>query len=321
MGLRMSNTGKAFGILAGLCLAGCYNTKNVASGGLLCGADDACPAGFSCLDGHCWRNGTGPDAGTGRRDTQGGAPDTLPPKTDTGAPPLACTTPVAPFGPFPSCTSPVPLPGVGSTCDPVCQSGCACDRRCVVESTTLGGFVCEGSAQAPSTFISVLGDCSDPRSASCLPGSICVGDDFCPNLCYRTCRRDADCPKGSLCSLNTLLDINYQPVDGVALCTPPTEACNPIGPAPCLTPRDKFNCVFQAGLTGVSTDATTCDCGTLHNKKLGAACSMTPDDCLPGLVCVEKTCRTICDVQTMASCSGLSRCTAVFGSTKYGYCK
>jgi hypothetical protein len=48
---------------------------------------------------------------------------------------------------------------------------------------------------------------------------------------------------------------------------------------------------------------------------------MAPDDCQPGLVCVEKICRQICDLQTVATCSGLTRCTAVFGSTKYGYCK
>jgi hypothetical protein len=326
----MTKTSAAFGILAGLCLAACYNTKDVKNGGLVCAPDNACPEGFTCIKdglpgqaGHCYRNGTGPtDASTSPADKPDATPDTLPPRPDV-ANPAACTVATPPFGPFAGCSVPSSLPGSASACDPVCQSGCACDRRCVVEEKTLGSFVCEAAPQAPSTFVPVLSDCSGERWSSCAPGSICVGDEVCPSLCYKACRGDEDCPRGSLCSLNTLLDLRGQPVSGLALCTPPAETCNPTGAASCATPRDNFNCVFQAGQTGVATDTTICDCRTLHDKKLGAACRPDPDDCEPGLVCVANVCRQICELAGTGAtaCSGISRCTSVFGSSKYGYCR
>jgi hypothetical protein len=313
----MSKTIAAVGLVA--CLAACYNTRNVKTGALVCGPNDACPDGFTCIKdgtatqpGHCWRNGTRPDAGGGNSDTAAGRPDTLPPG--------ACTTPTAPFGPLPSCAA--ELPNANSTCDPVCQAGCPCRQRCVVNENTFASFQCEASEPDPSTFLRVQDDCTGNRSDSCSPGSQCIADNVCPWLCYRLCRNDQDCPKGSLCSSNTLYDVNDQPVSGVFLCTPPAETCNPTGAASCATLRENFNCVFQAGQTGVSSDATMCDCKSLHTQALGASCKLQQDDCLPGLVCVDKFCRQICEQQgTGAPCPNGGRCTPVFGSTKYGACR
>jgi len=312
-----------FGIFALLCLTGCYNTDKVKNGGLVCGANDACPDGFTCVKdsvdgtrGHCWRTGTGPDAGGGSQDTRPSGPDL--------ASPAACTTAgaVAPFGPFATCSPNQPI--AGSSCDPVCQSGCACDRRCVINTSTYGSFLCEGTAQIPSSFVPTQGDCGGSRSASCAPGSVCISDDVCPWTCFKTCRNDIDCPSNSRCSVITMLDINSLPVRGVSLCTPPVEACNPTGGAACASPRANFNCVFLAGLTGVgNTDATVCDCRTLHDKRLGATCTPVPDDCEPGAVCVDGTCREVCDRRASigSACSSGGACSPIFGSLQYGYCR
>ena len=173
--------------LAGLCLfVGCYTTNNIKNGGLLCGPNDACPDGFRCLQDapagkHCWRNGTGPDAagGTGgSSDTVGGKQDGAVIKSDA-ANPSVCP---APFGPFPGCQAGAAI-GV-STCDPVCQSGCACDRRCVLNTDTYASFFCEATAAAPTTFIAVQGICNGASSANCAPGSVCISDDVCPWTCF-----------------------------------------------------------------------------------------------------------------------------------------
>jgi hypothetical protein len=305
--------GIALGLFALLSLQGCYNTLNVKNGGLECGPNDSCPDGFACRKdipnagelGHCWKDGTGPaDAGSGNADT-------TPSKTDT-ANPGAC--------PFAGCNSLQPT--ASSTCDPVCQSECPCGRRCVLDISTYASFLCE--ATAPSTVLSpVLGPCDGTSTLDCAAGSVCIADDICPWLCFKTCRQDKDCPANSRCSVLTTLDKNGQPVSNVFLCTPPTEGCNPTGSASCSAARTDFNCVFLAGLTGVATsDSTVCDCRTLHNKKPGAVCSMLPDDCQPGAVCVDGTCRQICDKNASGSaCPSGGGCNTIYGSARYGYCR
>jgi hypothetical protein len=299
---RMTKTiGTAAGFLSAILFAACYNTNNVVNGGLQCGPASACPDGFVCkADGHCWKTGSGPDSGV-----------------PVGS---ACTLANAkpPLGPFAAC-GPNKLVAT-STCDPVCQEGCPCDRRCVIETTTYGSFVCESSAP-PSTFVPPLGTCDGNNFGACAPGSQCIGDDFCPNLCYKTCTKDSDCPTNSRCSVITMLDVNRRPLPDVYLCTPPVEGCNPMGSAACATARANFSCVFLAGLTGVgNTDATVCDCSTLHDKKVGGDCSTLPDDCVPGAVCVDGKCRQVCDRKVATACSGGASCSAVYGSTVYGYC-
>jgi hypothetical protein len=310
MGQRMTKTmGIWLGVFAALSLGGCYSNTNIKNGGLVCGPNDACPDGFKCVKdgqagqpGHCWRNGIGPDA--------------------AGSNPLACTLASAtpPFGPFATCSSDQPI--ANSTCDPVCQAGCPCDRRCVVNGDTYASFLCEESAPAPSTFVPVQGTCTDALAASCAPGSVCIADDVCPWLCFRTCRKDIDCPANSRCSKVTLLDKTSQPVPNVFLCTPPTDGCNPTGAANCSTARADFSCVFLAGLTGVAnTDATVCDCRTTHDKVVGGSCSMILDDCQPGAVCVDSICRQICDRQASGSaCPSGGGCNPIYGSTRYGSC-
>jgi hypothetical protein len=327
MGLAMTKTvGICFWLLAAFAAGGCYNTSKVQNGDLVCGPNHACPDGFQCIcldgapcsktsseAGHCWRNGTGPDAGGTGADTA--KPD--------AAVPLACTLVGAmpPFGPFPAdrC-SPVDQPAPG-TCDPVCQAGCSCDRRCVLAST-YDRFQCEASAQAPSSFVDVQKPCTGNLSGSCVPGSVCIADDVCPWLCFRTCRKDLDCGAGSRCSVLTVMDQNAKPVPNVSLCTPPIESCSPAGTASCVTARPEFACVFLAGMTGIlTTDQAVCDCKTTHTVPVGSLCSMLPDDCQAGAVCVDGTCRQICDRQAAGTaCPGAGVCNPVYNSTRFGYC-
>jgi hypothetical protein len=315
---------KALGFSVGLAAAaglfGCYNTTNVKNGGLACGANDVCPDGFRCVkdglagqSGHCWREGTGPDAAG----TVG--PDTGAPKADV-ANPLACTVASGPFGPFSPCTADPAV--ANSTCDPICQSGCPCRRRCVLNQDTWASFLCESTEPDASTFVPVQGDCTNQVEA-CAPGAVCVYDDVCPSLCFRLCRRQEDCPTGTLCSAAAIYDKSSTEVPTVKLCTPPTQACNPTGTADCNPTRGNFKCVFLAGMTGVqNTDATVCDCASTHTKKLGATdCSMAPDDCQAGTVCVDGTCRQICDRQASGQSCASGGCNPLYASTRYGYCR
>lgn len=274
----------AIGLVPLLASLGCYNTSSVENGGLACSSDDKCPDGFACQSGRCWKGSTG------------GAPGT-------------CTAPV---GPVAGCSIAVPA---GSVCDPVCQSGCGC-HRCVLSSDA-SGFVCESTA-APASFVAPLGTCKD--ASTCAPGSVCIADDVCPNLCYKTCRTDSDCPESSHCTKTGLTDATGSTlVEGVYLCSPPAEACSPLGSAACAAARGGFNCVFLAGLTGVATtDATVCDCATLHYVKVGEDCASSPDNCQPGSMCVNGKCRTLCSQSS--SCANGAKCTAVYNSRQYGYC-
>jgi hypothetical protein len=269
-------------------LLGCYNTSSVENGGLACSSEGTCPTGFACQDGRCWQNAKQP---------------------------LTCSQP---FGPFASCTAQTPA---NSSCDPVCQSGCDCSHRCVYEADQTA-FVCEATP-APASFVAPLANC-DNRIDRCAPGSVCIADDICPSLCYKTCRADGDCPTNSRCTTTGLTDAaGAALVDGVYFCSPPTEACNPTGAAACAAARTGFNCVFVAGLTGSGTsDATVCDCATLHNVRVGEACVTTPDNCQPGAVCVNNRCRTICNKSASGSaCPSGGGCNTLYGSRVYGYCQ
>jgi hypothetical protein len=307
------------GLLSWLFLVGCYNTNNVKNGGLVCGKADSCPDGFECRkdgltqgqSGHCWRKGSAPDSGS----VMGDAPA---PGRDATVGPLCTSSTRGILGtPFENCNYSAPS---NSSCDPVCQSGCACDRRCMLKDT-FDGFSCEDSA-APQNLIRTNGVCDGSDSLRCEPGSVCVGDESCPWVCTKLCIKYEDCPKDSRCTRLTLVDLNRNPLTDVSLCSPPIENCNPTGKADCGTAKPRLNCYFLAGLTGVTnTDATVCDCSTQHTNGVGAKCSSAPDDCQAGAVCVEGTCRTICSKSSASSCPNGSPCNAIYGSTQYGYCR
>ncbi len=285
----------ALGLLPALAASACYTTSSVESGGLLCSTAGTCPDGFACgTDGRCWKNGTGSTANT-----------------------CSVADAVAPYGPFAGCSASQPT-GT-SSCDPVCQNGCPCDQRCIFSSSD-SGFVCEGSTPSGS-FISHLGACNGADVGQCAPGAVCIADQGCPNLCYQTCRANGDCPSNSRCSKNVVY-AGDQALSGAYLCSPPVETCDPSGAAACSSPADGFNCVFVAGLTGVgNTDATVCDCAAGHTEAVGADCSVAPDNCQPGSVCMSGKCHTICSRSaSAAACSNGGTCNTLYSSSRYGYC-
>jgi hypothetical protein len=298
----------ALGLSALLALAGCYNTNNLKNGGLVCGKDSSCPDGFACKNdgpvgsaGHCWKSGTAPDAA------------------------VACTARPG-YGPF--CTADPPTSIPSSTCNPICQSGCACNRRCVLDDTTYTSFVCEASTPPAGTvFVQPFGACNGSDVDLCAPGSVCTNDDLCQNLCYKTCRTDQDCGGTSRCTASGIEISSTPTAQYLNFCSPPIETCDPTGTATCGTARTGFNCVFLAGLIGdATTDNTVCDCSSLHDKVIGQACALLPDDCRPGLVCVgtagSSTCRRVCSLKGSGStCLSGGGCTPVYGSQNYGYCR
>ena len=296
----------ALGLSALFALAGCYNTNDVKNGGLVCGTGGTCPSGFVCdgqmgAAGHCWKKGTEPGATS------------------------ACTVAEAtlPYGPFATCGAKQPIPN--STCDPICQDGCPCNHRCVLDDQTGTSFNCEVSAPAAgTTFIQPLGACNPPNTDLCTPGSACIFDDLCQSLCYRICQSDDECGDKSRCMASGITDPNTgKAVTNVGFCSPPIETCNPTGIATCGTARVNFNCVFLAGLTGVANnDSTVCDCSTLHAVALGKDCTTDPDNCAPGLACVNGTCHSVCSLKSSGSaCPSGGGCTPLYGSQNYGYCR
>ena len=309
----------ALGFSALLAFVGCYNTNGIKNGGLVCGTGATCPTGFVCKNdgtpGHCWQNGTGPS--TTNSDAATADTPAVKPDADLGQ---GCTAANAtpPYGPFSTCSTSQTL--AGSTCDPVCQSGCPCNHRCILNDQTSNSFMCEATAPASGTaFIPPLGVCDSSNVGLCAPGSVCLSGSPCPNLCYKTCRTDDDCGQNSRCTATTITGA----ANSMFLCSPPIETCNPTGAAACGTARANFSCVFLAGLTGVANiDSAVCDCSTLHYKALGEVCTLVPDNCKPGLACVSGTCRTVCNRSTSASaCPSGGGCTQIYGSATYGYCK
>jgi hypothetical protein len=292
----MTRLSSSLGLLVATGLtAGCFNLKDVQSGGLKCAPDRSCPDGFSCnlLDKLCYRNGIGG--------------------------PSACTAAEAqaPFGPFAACTAPTST-SPGDLCDPVCQSGCPCNQRCQLLGDQLGhySFACE--TPPTGTPLDNFQPC-DPNSDLCKPGLRCLppppGSTGCVAQCYRYCRQNSDCPLNSLCALS--IDIVGQ--NSIPICTPPEIACNPAlqtaAPA-CSSSLTGSACyAFSKELP----DQTMCDCaGTIA---AGADCTDL-HSCMAGYECVSGKCQKVCLLQTGGlACAVGQTCVSLNSSTKFGTCQ
>jgi len=300
-------------------LAGCFNTKGVQSGGLICGDKGSCPDGFVCdntLDprgpGRCYSPADLASLGN----------------KDAGVEPAgACQSPTLPFGRFAGCKE--ALPSESSTCDPVCQSQCPCGRRCVTDKNTQSYF-CETTAPS-QPFAKHMERCDGKSPAStCTPGAFCLQDgspnnSVCGYTCYTSCRVDADCPAQSRCTVNSILpaDVNVTMSSSVKICSPPREACNPIGNNPtCLGSRSTgFACILMASVApGAGSDDSMCDCKATYTLPIGSSCKGSAESCVPGSVCVDGTCRQLCLLGAGGTCASRECKNPVFGSTRYGWC-
>jgi hypothetical protein len=291
--IRSSAIVAALLVTTGLC-AGCFNTKDVKSGGLQCAPDKSCPDGLFCGEGNlCYRNGT------------------------QGVNVCTKTEAQLPFGPFTACSS---AATASALCDPVCQTGCSCTHRCQMAGDASSGYIFECQAPPEGTLLDTFQAC-DPSHDLCRPGQTCLqppkDSTGCAAQCYRYCRANSDCPTNSYCVFP--IDLGGQKT--VSVCSPPAVVCEPAQTSTaqaCSSSPTGTSCyVFSNDFP----DQTMCDCaGTIP---AGAPCTDL-HSCVPGYECVAKKCQKTCLLVTggaVACGSGLT-CVPLFGtSSKFGTCQ
>jgi hypothetical protein len=264
--------GSVVGLLVmAACLLGCYQ-PNVTPGHLKCGpASKPCPDGFTCVNDLCQGAG-GAGGGAGGA---GGAP--------------ACANAVGPL-----CAS----TDSSTVCDPVCQTGCACGQRCLVEAAGLG--CATGAGQK------LQGQVCQPGLDDCAPGLACVQESCGTNLgrCRRMCRDATVCRGGAACTRPVLL-ANQMP-SGQRACDLGDEPCDPYAATGCPDPA------LHCYVTGPSQ--TSCDCPSGAAATEGQPCSAY-NDCAVGLACIQTGGASRC----MRLCQSITDCLTCtpFGSVKY----
>jgi hypothetical protein len=322
-------------LAASLALGSCYN-PDIPDGSLFCGPEGECPSGFDCHrpTNRCFKSGTEPGsagaggtagaAGTGVAGSGGGGMAGM---TMTGGmggaggmmAGGAGGMMTGGMGGAPACFSQMyPMcpsdPGAGR-CDAVCQTGCGCRERCTYEGSTP---VCRAFSVTPTPLYA---ECN-PRNDTCTPGSICLEEiaDACRAHCYRMCRTDAECGGRARCT-GEVAGADYK------TCSPPIEACNPIGPGArtCQSRGAPFGCYV---LSARYADQAVCDCA--GNRPEGATCSFE-HECVPGNECVRigdrALCRRLCNLAnpTEVACPAGQTCTPFVSdgqrSNRVGYCR
>lgn len=273
-------------------LGACYAPK-IPNGQLPCsaGATRECPGGFTCKEGACWADGTGPSTGgtTGGSGGSGGG-------TGGGTANLCSGIP----------QDHVCEPDNRGACDPVCQTGCGPNQRCTMGTS---GPACVALPSAPNCVNAACG-----AADTCARGTICLGElqAACGAHCYRFCRDDDDCLPNARCTVGA-----GEGSAAFTACSPPIESCNPVSPgARCAQkPAGTFGCYI---LSLAHPDLAVCDCaGTLVP---GQACG-GEHQCIPGSECINGVCRRLCDMSGVINCVGGTTCQQIPGSTKYGFCR
>lgn len=304
----------AAALVASLAAVGCYNptiSEKFKCNTMYTPGFGDCPQGFHCSDGLCLKGPAprdgGVDGSTGKPDAQ---PDVMMSVSDAAADagpdvPAVCNMPV------PGCAADA---GAGK-CDPVCQSGCAgCTEKC--SATALGALTC--NVPLPTRPKNLGEACNiaslnlDAQTDDCAPGLVCLNDS-CGARCYKFCKADGDCPM-STCSRDA--------GGGVEVCDVQAVTCNPIinNNMPSGCPGTTQGCY----LSPTVTDRTVCDC-PFKAGGTNSSCSISRD-CFPGLACVDvggtgsSICRPVCSLAAGGTdCVGTT-CTALNGSTKFGFC-
>jgi hypothetical protein len=298
-------------MLLGAIELACYK-PNILDGGLKC-ADagaKACPEGFTCKSGLCYRPDGGPesrppDAAVDMVDARDGSdgPD---------GPPC--------FEALPNCIS---EPG---TCDPVCQSGCGgCRDKCSIN--TVGALTCNPATamtapRALGQTCSVDSEGMTKQNDNCERGLICIAEQSCVARCFKFCRNDSECTD-STCTREVIAGQGGQKVCDV----PFNDSCVPsVGNTGCGAGT------MACWLSSTSPTHTFCDCPFGATPSNGL-CTRTRD-CVKGLACVDRgtgdnaTCLQVCRLGSMECPSGLpASCRPYYGNPRgpvphptFGYC-
>lgn len=169
------------------------------------------------------------------------------------------------------------MPGDPEGCD-VWMQDCPDGHKCVPADEEFAVYECVPVVgdQAPGEpcvydFEAELDDCD--------ASSICLTAAFVGDLCFEQCTGSLEapmCPQGQVCRIS----------GPIVICT---DACDPIGQDcdegfGCFWFDSQFSCI-----------------PTTENIPTGEPCSF-PNDCAPGLLCVDGT--------TLPSCAGAECCTA-----------
>jgi hypothetical protein len=311
--------------LAGVVASSCYH-PTITEGGFACSAKykQECPETFHCspIDNRCYKNEE-PDAAVeqvpdGKMDKPSGTDVPAEAPRPDAAPEAPVDKP--PEGPPPVCIKPVNGCAVmtAQLCDPVCQSGCACEEKCSVNAT--GTPTC--NVPSPGLVRLINESCTvvlegDPKQTdNCAPGLVCVTAS-CGSSCFKHCRTDGDCPAGAPCT-RTIGTSAYK------FCDVPAVTCNPVtklGDTGC--PGSAQGCYLSATVP----DETRCDC-PFRDLKPGDDCSVSRQ-CLRGLVCADPngqnhlTCQIACNLTVDASkngCGVSQTCLPIKTSKTYGVC-
>ena len=250
---------------------GCFDPQ-IKSGGFRC-AGDKCPSGFVCSAGVCVTPGLPGSGGKGGAAATGG-------RSGTGG--ATCANAIQPL-----CTG-----QSGSSCDPVCQTGCPCGQKCGLSGAAL-------ACAAPAGTKAEAEICH-PSKDECAPGFACLkevcGSDL--GRCYRFCRTNDDCASTTACTTSGATASTQK------VCSLEDQPCDPYAQTGC--PDAALKCYFS----GLSQ--TKCDCPGLPSgeKQVGEVCA-NYNDCAIGLVCLslgnaESKCFRLCkSTAECASCTTL----------------
>jgi hypothetical protein len=297
-----------FVVFSALLAAGCYNPV-IGEGDFLCGPGDSCPVGWRCEPSNkrCHRMLTTDAASMSDRPVQ--STDTAP-QVDTA--PMTCNRGL-------SCSAGA---AAGAVCDPVCQSGCSCDKKCTFTGSQV---TC---ATTPSGAKQANEECN-PNNDNCAPGLLCTAENepACGAHCYRACRVDADCGANARCT-DALGDATGTR-ELSRICSPRIEMCNPVGlqaacanAGPSNRPFPTFACYL---LDHTVDESVVCRCaGTID---AGMPCSAR-GSCKPGLECLAGLgadaalrCRRLCSLAGAGvGCQLGNVCRPIGASTRVGAC-
>lgn len=224
-----------------------------------------------------------------------------------------------------------PIAGCSSAnldpCDPVCQTGTACDwctQKCSYTYGTSGNPepTCVSNDNADKSLYqgcTVDNLATGKQTDDCAAGSICLTLSGDPRQCFTLCHDAIDCPGPGECVPSPLPGGMGQ----VSVCDPPpvqcgsgSACCNPVAQTGCDDGRHCF-LVSESAQGGHSR--TVCEFAYGEggsNASTGADCTYTRD-CFLKFTCVDGTCRQVCD---SASCCAQGT-TFVARGSEYGYCK